>query len=275
MSLSLAGYYTDYKNQQLTLVQVTATSATQNIFTVKKDTIQGIEIEAQARPITGLDIGFGVGAQDAKIKEFGNALSGSGFDPSAYVGNYVPLQSKYTLNASAQYTHAVTDSLDGFVRMDLSRKGTLYWDPDNRVSRPPFNVVNAKVGVRHDPWEVNFYGQQHFQCPVRHLVLRQQVRWGTRGIRLRRLGRRSTLWHRGNVSLLRHSEILHETPKSTEAGEWKLLGEEHREHYRSERLGRGHDAPFAGAASGRDPGPAAEHHRRSGQVCADHRGHAE
>jgi iron complex outermembrane receptor protein len=164
MSLSLAGYYTDYKNQQLTLVQVTATSATQNIFTVKKDTIKGIEIEAQARPITGLDIGFGFGAQDAKIKEFGNALTGSGFDPSAYVGNYVPLQSKYTLNASAQYTHAVTSSLDGFVRMDLSRKGTLYWDPDNRVTRPPFNVVNAKIGMRHDPWEINLFGSNIFNA---------------------------------------------------------------------------------------------------------------
>ncbi len=58
----------------------------------------------------------------------------------------------------------MTSSLDGFVRMDLSRKGTLYWDPDNRVTRPPFNVVNAKIGMRHDPWEINLFGSNIFNA---------------------------------------------------------------------------------------------------------------
>ena len=162
LSVSMAGYYTDYKNQQLTLVQVTATSATQNIFTVKKDTIKGLELELQARPVAGLEFGFGAGAQDAKIKQFGNSLSGPGFDPASYVGNNVPLQSRYTLNASAQYGHAVWEDLEGFVRADVTRKGVLFWDPDNKITRPPFSVVNAKIGVRREHWEVNFYGTNIF-----------------------------------------------------------------------------------------------------------------
>jgi iron complex outermembrane receptor protein len=161
-SLSMALYSTDYKNQQLTLVQVTATSATQSIFTVKKDKIRGIELEAQARPVNGLDIGLGVGLQDGKIKEFGNSLSGSGFDPASYIGNNVPLQSQYTISLSTQYTHAITGGMQGFIRGDLSRKGLMYWYADNRVARPPFNLVNAKLGVRTDTLEVNLYGSNIF-----------------------------------------------------------------------------------------------------------------
>lgn len=161
-TLSLAGYYTIYKNQQLTLVQVTAAGATQNIFTVQKSIIKGVELEAQARPITGLELGLGFGAQDAKIKQFGNSLTGSNFNPDAYVGNNVPLQSKYTINASAQYTHAVIDGVQGFIRVDASRKGTLYWYADNQITRPPFTLANAKVGIRRDSWEVNIFGSNIF-----------------------------------------------------------------------------------------------------------------
>ncbi len=71
VSLSLAAYTTEYKNQQLTLVQVTAGGATQSIFTVKSDRIKGLELQAEARPIAGLELGLSAGLQDGKIKEFG------------------------------------------------------------------------------------------------------------------------------------------------------------------------------------------------------------
>ena len=162
LGVSMAAYTTRYSNQQLTLVQVSSTGASQSIFTVKTARINGLELQADARPVAGLDISVGGGLQDAKIKEFGNSLTGSTFNPSAYVGKYVPLQSKYTLNASVQYSHGVFHDLEGFVRTDVSRKGTLYWYADNRVSRPPFNLVNLRGGLRNDHWEVDLYGTNIF-----------------------------------------------------------------------------------------------------------------
>jgi iron complex outermembrane recepter protein len=162
LSVSLAAYTTRYSNQQLTLVQVSATGASQSIFTVKRSLIQGIELQADARPLPGLDFSLGGGFQDGKIKEFGNSLSGGGFDPSAYVGKNVPLQSRYTLNGSVQYSHALTQSFEGFIRTDANRKGRLYWYADNRVSRDPFTLVNMRGGIRNDHWEADLYGTNIF-----------------------------------------------------------------------------------------------------------------
>ena len=162
LALSTAAYTTRYSNQQLTLVQVTASGASQSIFTVKTARINGLELQVETRPMAGLEINVGAGLQDATIKEFGNSLSGSGFNPAAYVGKTVPLQSKYTLNASAQYSHNVATAMEGFVRTDLSRKGTLYWYADNRVARDPFTLVNLRGGIRNEHWEVDLYGTNIF-----------------------------------------------------------------------------------------------------------------
>jgi iron complex outermembrane receptor protein len=162
LAVALAAYTTKYINQQLTLVQVTSTGASQSIFTVKDAEINGLELQAQARPFAGLELTLGAGWQDSEIKEFGDSLSGPGFDTEAYVGNKVPLNSEYTLSASVQYSHPVWQDFEGFIRGDLSRKGELYWYADNRVSRPPFTLVNAKAGIRNEQWELNLYGSNIF-----------------------------------------------------------------------------------------------------------------
>jgi iron complex outermembrane receptor protein len=74
----------------------------------------------------------------------------------------VPLQSRYTVNASAQYTRTIVDHFQGFVRTDVSCKGTLYWYADNQITRPPLQVVNTKIGMRHDSWEVNIFASNIF-----------------------------------------------------------------------------------------------------------------
>jgi iron complex outermembrane receptor protein len=157
-TLSMAAYITEYNNQQLTLVQVTPTSATQDIFTVKESEIKGLELEARARLIEGLDISLGIGLQEGEIKEFGESLSSSGFDPSEFVGNDVPLLADYTVTASIQYSRAIAEGLDLFLRGNVNRKGELYWYADNRVKRSPYSLVNASAGLRGDRWEVTLYG---------------------------------------------------------------------------------------------------------------------
>jgi iron complex outermembrane receptor protein len=160
--LSTAAFYTDYKNQQLSLVSVSSSGVSQDNFTVDRTRIQGLEIEVQARPLEGLDLNAGFAYTDGQIKEFGDSLTGSAFDPSSYVGNDVPLVSEYTFNASAQYARPIMQSLEGIVRLDVERKGRLYWEPDNKAERSPYTQVDASVGVRGDWWELRAYGENIF-----------------------------------------------------------------------------------------------------------------
>ncbi|MEP7244139.1 MAG: TonB-dependent receptor [Gammaproteobacteria bacterium] len=160
--VSAAAYHTDYKNQQLSLVSVSSAGVSQDNFSVDKTRIRGFELEVQARPVEGLDLGAGFAYTDGQIQKFGDSLTGSAFDPSSYVGNDVPLVSKYTLNGSAQYTHAISGALSGVGRIDVERKGRLFWEPDNRVERAPYTQVNLSAGVRNERWELRAYGDNVF-----------------------------------------------------------------------------------------------------------------
>ena len=161
LHFSAAAFYTEYKKQQLSLVSVTSGGVSQDNFTVDKTRIQGIEFNVNARPVRGLDLDAGFAYTDGKIKKFGNSLSGT-FNPAAYVGNTVPLTSKYTLNGSAQYVAPVTDTLDAVARVDVEHKGKLYWEPDNNAKRKPYTLVNASIGVRTEKWELRAYGDNVF-----------------------------------------------------------------------------------------------------------------
>jgi iron complex outermembrane receptor protein len=162
-TLSLAGYHTDYKNQQLSLIHIDASgSVSQDNFSVKKTRIQGVEANIAVHPIAGLDLEGGFAYTDGKIRKFGDALVGASFDPSSYVGNTVPLTSKTMLTGSAQYSVPLNAHWRAVARVDAQHYGTLYWEPDNRAKRSPFSLVNLSVGVKSDHWELRAYGNNVF-----------------------------------------------------------------------------------------------------------------
>ena len=162
LTIALAGFTTEYANQQLTLTSTAGGGLVQSVFTVKNSRIKGLELEMQARPFPGLQLGFAGGWQKGIIKEFGNSLSGPSFNTAAYIGNTVPLLPKYTLALNAQYTAPITDSLEGVLRVDFSRRGKLYWYADNVYSRKPFNLVNGRLAVKSDNLEFGIYGKNIF-----------------------------------------------------------------------------------------------------------------
>ena len=157
--LNAAAFYTNYENQQLTLIRAGANGAAVDaIYNVKQSEIKGFEISAQAKPMRGLDLGVGLGYTDATIKKFGDSLSGVQFDPASYVGKKVPLVPQFTLNTTAQYQWPLTEALDGVVRVDIETKGREYWYPDNAHSQAPYSLVNVKFGVKASNWELRVYG---------------------------------------------------------------------------------------------------------------------
>ena len=158
LDMSAAAYYTDYQNQQLSLILVSTGAIVQDTYSVKKTTIKGLEFELKALPISGLEISAGLSYTDAVIAEFGNALSGAQFSPAAYIGKQVPNVMKYTANVAAQYTRPMTAALSGVVRAAVKYNGPEYWEPDNAIRNPPYALVDLSAGVKTDRWEIRIYG---------------------------------------------------------------------------------------------------------------------
>jgi iron complex outermembrane recepter protein len=162
ITLDAALFYTNYRNQQLGLTQVTSTGVSTNTYDVAKTKIQGGEISIQAKPLRGLDIVAGLGYTDATIKEFGTSLVGSEFSPASYVGKKTPLVPQFTFNTSVQYEWPLWQKVDGIARVDVDTKGKMYWEPDNVYSQGTYTLVNPKIGLKGDRWEARLYGENVF-----------------------------------------------------------------------------------------------------------------
>lgn len=158
LTVAAAAYYTDYKNQQLSLIHIdSGGNVSQDNFSVAKTRIQGVELNVGLRPFKGLELDGGFAYTDGKIKSFGSGLVGSAFNPSSYVGNTVPLTSKTMLTGNAQYEVPLSDTLTGVAKVDVQHYGTLYWEPDNIAKRQPFTLVNLSAGVRTEHYELRGY----------------------------------------------------------------------------------------------------------------------
>jgi iron complex outermembrane recepter protein len=164
LTLDLAGFYTDYHNEQLTLLQDVGGVASLSTYNVNRTQIDGVEVSFDAVPMAGLDVSGAFGSTDSVIKQFGNTLSGAGFNPATYIGKQTPLVSNYKADLSVQYTHALSAHLDGVARADVEYTGKFYWEPDNSVAQNPYTLVNLKIGVRGDKWEARLYGDNIFDA---------------------------------------------------------------------------------------------------------------
>ncbi|WP_321418358.1 TonB-dependent receptor [uncultured Desulfobacter sp.] len=103
---------------------------------------QGIEIEAKARPLQGLDISAAFGWIDAEFDDYGD-----------YTGKTPTQTPAYTLNLNVQYRH---DS-GFFIRGEMEGYGKTYYDEANTLKRDPFQLYNAKIGYESSKWDVYLY----------------------------------------------------------------------------------------------------------------------
>jgi iron complex outermembrane receptor protein len=79
-------------------------------------------------------------------------------DPSV-VGNKAPLASKTTLNLGAQYRQPIVANLMGVVRVDFQQFGRTWWEPYNTTSRDPVSLLNARLGIQGDQWNLTAWGK--------------------------------------------------------------------------------------------------------------------
>ncbi len=130
-----------------------AQSSTQNLGNIPEIQIKGFELEASAEVLPDFDINAAVGVTDSEIKEFPDA---------SVIGNEAPQISRYTINLGAQYAGAISDNVDGLLRIDYRRIGRTWWEPFNTTSRDPVDLVDARAGLTFSGVSVTAFAQNLF-----------------------------------------------------------------------------------------------------------------
>ncbi|MBV9726364.1 MAG: TonB-dependent receptor [Gammaproteobacteria bacterium] len=110
----------------------------------------GFEFELNARPLSQLTFGLGVGYEHARITE-----KGAGSPQAA--GSAVYQVPTVTLNSNVEYQRRLNAHWTGFTRIDYSYIGESFSGNNEQfhpVRRPPYEIGDLRLGVRSDRYEL-------------------------------------------------------------------------------------------------------------------------
>jgi len=145
VTLNLAGFYNDYKNQQ-TLVQVNRDGVI--VFTLdnaQKARTYGLDAELSVRPVEGLTLSGQLGLLNSKLTKFVASR-----DPAApdYSGNDLTFAPRQTLALSADYERQLGRVLFK-IRYDTNYRAKHFFDPSNTpyAMSPGYWLHNARVAL--------------------------------------------------------------------------------------------------------------------------------
>ena len=155
LSTSLSLYYTDFDGAYFFLFD--PGTSTQNLGNIDETTYMGVEFEASAAVSEYFSAYLGLGYTDSEIQKAA--------DPSQE-GNQAPLVSEYTVNVGGVFRYPMNlfgGDVEAVARVDYSRVGETWWDPDNISSRSPIDLVDLRLGVeRADDWSLMFWAKNAF-----------------------------------------------------------------------------------------------------------------
>jgi iron complex outermembrane receptor protein len=171
LQLDATAYHLDVNNLQL---YVPLADGSEYIFGEGKTANTGFEIDARAMPITGLTLTggfnynnptFDSGSYDAadayNCAELpacaANEKTVGGLLEEPVSGNTVPLSSKYTLTATAEYDFLLAEQYPAYVRGDYSFKSMQYTDPSNLTSIGAQSDLDFFTGISRGPYTLSFY----------------------------------------------------------------------------------------------------------------------
>jgi iron complex outermembrane receptor protein len=148
--------YFDTQTDNSQLLEFFPAATLQAVSTADAVDMSGFEIEISARPIEGLDLIASYGYLDAEISEFSGLPDGL-----SYVGNKRPSTSPYTLLLAGQYTADLGTDWQLLLHADYQKQGKTTWDWADTPGayRSPFDLINARIALRNESWEVAAWGK--------------------------------------------------------------------------------------------------------------------
>ena len=121
--------------------------------------INGFEFELFSQLTPQLQLGFGLGHQDAKLTEDQPILEVD--VPVGKDGDPIPYVPEWTANATLQYDFAISGPWNGYFRADWSYTGSSYTQfNDNGAffnEQDSYNILDLRLGVDSGPWLFSLY----------------------------------------------------------------------------------------------------------------------
>ena len=152
LDFNFAVFYIDYTDRQFELQnQIAVGGIIENILNAGSSTQYGAELEFSWSVNDSLTISGGTGYVDA---DFGGGSSV--FDVinrvSDVSNHFPPWISKYSYNLAAQYRKPLAQGWDLLVHGVMLGKGPFWFNTENTVKHPGYQVFNLRVGVENERW---------------------------------------------------------------------------------------------------------------------------
>lgn len=153
LTVNVSAYHIDWRNPQVTAQLGCGFNVFVNAGGLK---IDGGELETIIRPTDGLTIRGGLGYTNSRLTEDLTFVSGR-------KGDHAPFVPKWSISGSIDYSHRLSDALEGFVFLS-------YASTDVRNTRfnpllaansrlPAYDIINARVGVNADRWSLELFAE--------------------------------------------------------------------------------------------------------------------
>jgi outer membrane receptor protein involved in Fe transport len=157
LTLDASVYYIDWQNIQLQLRDPVSGSV--YFANGSRAKSQGLEVEVEARPWTGMTVTAWVALNDAELTEPLPANGAVGFS-----GDRLPDSSRFSGNLSLNQDFALTGSTTLFAGAALSYVGDRYGIFNSappavppRQYLPPYAKTDVRAGVKYETWTLNLY----------------------------------------------------------------------------------------------------------------------
>lgn len=154
VTLNATAFYVDFSNIQQRILLGCGFDFVANIGAAES---KGFEVEFSAYPADGLFVQAAAGYTDAQFTEDVPGLVSN--------GDAVQQVPEWTASATIDYTRPLTSEYDGFVRVDAAHVGSSISrvvDSANPRIRPSYEIVNLRIGVRTEAYEIVAFADNLF-----------------------------------------------------------------------------------------------------------------
>ena len=154
LDLNVAAFFIDYTDRQFELQnQISVGGIIENILNAGSSTQYGAEMDFTWAVSDELMISGGAGLVEADFDE-----NSSVFDVinrfSQVDSHFPPWISKSSVNLAAQYRKPLAGGMELLIRGTMLAKGPFWFNTENTVKHPGYQVFNLRVGVETDRWSL-------------------------------------------------------------------------------------------------------------------------
>ena len=151
---NVAAFYISYTDRQFELQnQIAVGGIIENILNAGDSAQYGLEADFTWTVSDRVTVNGGVGLVDATFSD-----DSAVFDvinrTSDVSDHFPPWISKHSYNLGIQYRHPLTAGVDVLARGTLLGKGPFWFNTENTVKHPAYQVINARVGLDAERWSL-------------------------------------------------------------------------------------------------------------------------